>query len=264
MLMPRGGHSFRDVSRRRQQWGNSGKWISVSWFMIRCDIAYALRTARKTPAFTAAAVISIALGIAANTTVFSMVNATLLGALPVRDPGGLYALGGGKTFPLPDYRDFRDQSGSVFDGLAGSFPLAPASLATAGGPPERVWGALVTRDRGCESRAGARGGVGAGCRPQPRRPPAQSLARSKTAAFPTIPGSAPKRRRHRASLSTTTGSAVQPPRRGGRGGCDRAGAAGLRDPAYGRSTAGVVAATRCAICSRSAAVKGSGTFVILS
>jgi predicted permease len=73
-----------------------------------------------------------------------MVNATLLGALPVRDPGGLYALGGGKTFPLPDYRDFRDRSGSVFEGLAGSFPLAPASLAANGAPPERVWGALVT------------------------------------------------------------------------------------------------------------------------
>ena len=112
--------------------------------MAWSDIAYALRTARSTPAFTAAAVISIALGLAANTTVFSMVNATLLGALPVRDPSGLYALGGGKTFPLPDYRDFRDQSGSFFEGLAGSFPLAPASLATDGAPPERIWGALVT------------------------------------------------------------------------------------------------------------------------
>ena len=49
------------------------------------DIIFALRTLRKTPGLTAV----IALGIAANTTVFSMVNATLLGALPVRDPDGL-------------------------------------------------------------------------------------------------------------------------------------------------------------------------------
>jgi predicted permease len=112
--------------------------------MIRNDIRLALRTARKAPGFTAAAVISIALGIAANTTVFSMVNATLLGALPVRNPNGLVALNSGKTFPYPDYRDFRDQCGSVFDGLAGDFPLAPASLATGSAEPERIWGALVT------------------------------------------------------------------------------------------------------------------------
>src|SRR5512133_134704 len=100
--------------------------------MLLSDIAYALRTARKAPGFTAVVVVSIALGIAANTTVFSMVNATLLGALPVRDPGGLYAIGSGKTFPYPDYRDFRDQCSGIFDGVAAHFPLAPTSLATDG------------------------------------------------------------------------------------------------------------------------------------
>ncbi|MBZ5585596.1 MAG: ABC transporter permease [Acidobacteriia bacterium] len=110
---------------------------------MRHDLAYAFRALRKTPAFTAVVAVSIALGIAANTTVFSMVNATLLGALPVRDAGGLYAVSGGKTFPYPDYRDFRDQCASVFSGLAGHFPLAPASLAGAG-TPERIWGQLVT------------------------------------------------------------------------------------------------------------------------
>jgi len=107
------------------------------------DIAYAIRMLRKTPGFTAVVAVSIALGIAANTTVFSMVNATMLGALPVRDPGGLYSVSGGKTFPYPDYRDFRDHCGSVFTSLAGHFPLAPASLAGFA-TPERVWGQLVT------------------------------------------------------------------------------------------------------------------------
>ena len=108
------------------------------------DVVFALRAVRKAPGFTAVVCISIALGIAANTTVFSMVNATLLGALPVRDPGGLYSISSGRTFPYPDYRDFRDQCAALFDGLAGHFPLAPASLATGAGTPERVWGALVT------------------------------------------------------------------------------------------------------------------------
>ena len=108
------------------------------------DIVFALRGIRKAPGFAAVVGISIALGIAANTTVFSMVNATLLGDLPVRDPGGLYTISAGRTFPYPDYRDFRDQCAAMFSGLAGHFPLAPASLATTGGTPERVWGALVS------------------------------------------------------------------------------------------------------------------------
>jgi ABC-type antimicrobial peptide transport system permease subunit len=112
--------------------------------MLTHDIAFALRTLRKTPGLTAVVALSIALGIAANTTVFSMVNATLLGALPVRDPGGLYTISGGVTFPYADYRDFRDQCAGVFAGLSGDFPLAPASLAVHGAAPERVWGALVT------------------------------------------------------------------------------------------------------------------------
>jgi len=108
------------------------------------DVVFAIRSIRKAPGFTAVVCISIALGIAANTTVFSMVNATLLGALPVRDPGGLYSISSGRTFPYPDYRDFRDECAALFEGLAGHFPLAPASLATGDGAPERVWGALVT------------------------------------------------------------------------------------------------------------------------
>ena len=56
------------------------------------DVVFALRAIRKLPGFAAVVCISVALGIAANTTVFSMVNATLLGALPVHDPGGLYTI----------------------------------------------------------------------------------------------------------------------------------------------------------------------------
>jgi predicted permease len=107
------------------------------------DIGYAIRGLRKTPGFTAVVVISMALGIAASTTVFSMVNATLLGTLPVRDPRGLYTINGGNTYSYPEYRDFRDQCANVFQSVAGHFPLAPANL-SGQRTPERVWGALVT------------------------------------------------------------------------------------------------------------------------
>jgi len=112
--------------------------------MILRDLAYALRMMARDRALTAVVALSIALGIAANTTVFSAVNATLFGALPVRDPGGLHVVSDTrKSTSYPDYRDFRDQTSDVFEGLSAHFPLAPASLAGSG-TPERVWGQLVS------------------------------------------------------------------------------------------------------------------------
>jgi len=88
------------------------------------DFKFALRSLGKNPGFTALAVIIMALGIGANTAVFSVVNAVLLRPLPYRDPGRIVTLaslwkksGGAGQVSAPDFHDWHDQS-SAFSAMA--------------------------------------------------------------------------------------------------------------------------------------------------
>src|SRR5262245_34519920 len=85
------------------------------------DLRYGLRTIMRYRAYAAVAVIALALGIGANTAIFSIVNAVLLKPLPYKDPGKLVmvwedwrAKGGPQRewTSLPNYQDWRDQSRS--------------------------------------------------------------------------------------------------------------------------------------------------------
>jgi predicted permease len=70
------------------------------------DFRFALRTLSKAPGFTAIAALSIALGIGANTAIFSLIDAVMWRMLPVRDPAGLWVIGDGMTFQ--QFRLLRD------------------------------------------------------------------------------------------------------------------------------------------------------------
>ena len=108
------------------------------------DLRYAFRSFANTPGFTAVVVVSIALGIAANTTVFSIVNGLLFSSADVGDPNTLLTFNDGNTISWPNFIDYREQTtGKVFEGVTGFFPLVPASIGGKG-QPERVWGQMVT------------------------------------------------------------------------------------------------------------------------
>jgi predicted permease len=118
---------------------------------LLADIRFAIRSFSKAPVFTAVAVISLALGIGANTAIFTLMDQVLLRALPVKDPDRLvliFARGnhygsnwGSNSMSYPMYRDFRDNN-QVFSGLIGRFSTG-ASL-NHSGYTERVSSDLVS------------------------------------------------------------------------------------------------------------------------
>jgi putative ABC transport system permease protein len=115
---------------------------------LKQDVGYAFRMLRRTPAFTAAALLTLALGIGANSAIFSVVNGVLLESLPYRDAGRLHVLqmlypDGTRYTSLsaPDFMSAR-QDAQVFEQLE-AFDIAAHTLTGIGEPQELQTG-LVT------------------------------------------------------------------------------------------------------------------------
>jgi predicted permease len=112
------------------------------------DLKFGVRALLKNPAFTAVAVITLALGIGVNSTVFSIVNAYLFRPLPVKDPEQLVALATrDRSFEVPyemsfpNFQDLRDRAGVFSDAIAFSNTVFNM---TTDGQSERTWALMVT------------------------------------------------------------------------------------------------------------------------
>ena len=118
--------------------GPYGGWRSAGASVVQ-DLMFAFRTLWKSPMFTAVAVISLGLGIGANTAIFSVTNSLIVRPLNVEGPHELALVYTSRTggqihgnTSLPDFLDYRDRS-EVFSGLA-AYTMAPMAIRGDGAP----------------------------------------------------------------------------------------------------------------------------------
>ena len=151
------GHEMSLLFRARLSEGSVRLWLQVlgdlalhapreRWSTMKQDLRYAIRSLRRAPAFSATVVATLALGMGANSVIFSAVDAVLLRDAPVTDPDtvvDVYTSSGSTLHSrssYPDYFDLRDSG--TFASLA-AYTDVPITM-DVHGQPEPVAGELVS------------------------------------------------------------------------------------------------------------------------
>jgi len=153
--MERGASPAEAASAARREFGNAGliaeitreMWGWASLDRLLQDVRYGLRQLRRNPGFTLTAVLTLALGIGANTAIFSAVSAVFLRSLPIESPSDVVSVRNNSgramfnAFSFPNYRDLRHRSSAFSDVIA--YRFAPVALSHEGNN-QRIWIYIVT------------------------------------------------------------------------------------------------------------------------
>jgi putative ABC transport system permease protein len=187
------GNATRVKEVTREMWG----WASLERFWQ--DVRYSLRLMRRNPGFTAVAVLTLALGIGANTAIFSIVNAVFLRPIPLPDAGRIFVVHrvnnqiGGNSLSFPVYLAWQDNR-DAFEAF-GLLGFTGNTTMTGKGEPERISSLGATSE--LFSVFGVQPAMGRAFRPEECRPGGPKLAilsdalwRRKFSADPNILGQA--------------------------------------------------------------------------
>ena len=147
---------FGSVRREQERFYLQSRWVWLDKWMR--DLKHAVRSLGESPGFTITAIVTLALGVGANTAVFSVMHAVLLRTLPVADadrvvylrttqpPRGTGTVETTETFSYPVYDALRKQTGAMTAVMA-YVPLSASKVAVRIGPaPEEAEGDMVSGD----------------------------------------------------------------------------------------------------------------------